>query len=47
MIANRGELPAEIRRIGEPQGQALTAKRRVNMRRIAGEQHSAFAVGVG
>ncbi|GAA4394246.1 hypothetical protein GCM10023147_25940 [Tsukamurella soli] len=39
------EAPAEVGRVGEPESQPLTAERRMDVGRIAGQQHSAEAVG--
>jgi hypothetical protein len=38
---DRGELPAEVCSVHEPEAQALTTEWRMDMRRITGKQHSA------
>ena len=39
------ELPAQVHRVEDAEIQSLAAERRVNVRRVAGEQHAAEAIG--
>src|SRR5471030_3348894 len=40
----RGELPSQIHRVAQPEVQALAAQWRVDVRGVAGEQHTALAI---
>src|SRR6202034_1223114 len=44
-LDGRGELPTQIHRIPNAGVQPLPSKGRMNMRRIAGEQHTTVAIG--
>src|SRR4051794_6153535 len=41
----RGQLPAEVHRIAEPEVESLAAKRGMDVRGVAGEQHTPPAIG--
>ena len=43
-LDGRGELPAEIHRVADAGIQPLPSEGRMDMRRIAGEQHTALAI---